>query len=130
MSDTVTPLGRGRYLLRQGAHTRLAYAVVHEDRTWVFLEGRVHIVDDRTPAATPGGRRHDDAPAMAAPMPATVVSIAVKPGERVSRGDVLITLEAMKMELPITAPHDGVVTSIACRPGELVQPGIPLVELK
>jgi 3-methylcrotonyl-CoA carboxylase alpha subunit len=42
---------------------------------------------------------------------------------------MLLTLEAMKMELAIKAPYRGVVRSIACRVGELVQPGLPLVEL-
>jgi biotin carboxyl carrier protein len=39
-------------------------------------------------------------------------------------------LEAMKMELPITAPRAGRVKSIHCREGELVQPGVPLLELE
>jgi urea carboxylase len=40
-----------------------------------------------------------------------------------------MTLEAMKMELPVHAPRDGTVTSVACGPGDLVQPGVPLVEI-
>jgi biotin carboxyl carrier protein len=63
-------------------------------------------------------------------MPATVSSISVVAGQPVARGDVLIMLEAMKMELPIKAPRDGVVKAIACREGDLVQPGVPLLELE
>jgi acetyl-CoA/propionyl-CoA carboxylase biotin carboxyl carrier protein len=62
-------------------------------------------------------------------MPATVVRIAVKNGDAVKQGDVLIALEAMKMEMPIRAPRDGVVQSIDCREGELVQPGVPLIQI-
>jgi 3-methylcrotonyl-CoA carboxylase alpha subunit len=62
-------------------------------------------------------------------MPATVVAINVAPGQAVAAGDVLVVLEAMKMELAVAAPHDGTVTAVACRVGELVQPGVPLVEL-
>jgi biotin carboxyl carrier protein len=62
-------------------------------------------------------------------MPATVRRLAVKPGDRVNAGDVLIVLEAMKMELPVRAAHAGTVHAIACREGELVQPGVPLIEL-
>jgi biotin carboxyl carrier protein len=62
-------------------------------------------------------------------MPSTVVSVNVSTGESVARGDVLVTLEAMKMELAVRAPRDGTVRRIACQPGELVQPGVPLVEL-
>jgi biotin carboxyl carrier protein len=75
-------------------------------------------------------RRREGPGDLAAPMPATVINITVEPGQRVSKGDVLIMLEAMKMELPIKAPRDATVKSIACRPGELVQPGVPLLELE
>ena len=63
-------------------------------------------------------------------MPATVVDVKVAPGQEVTTGEVLVTLEAMKMELTITAPRDGRVKGVACRPGELVQPGVPLIELE
>jgi len=46
----------------------------------------------------------------------------------VAAGDLLIALEAMKMELAVRAPHDGVVKAIHCREGDLVQPGTPLIE--
>ena len=62
-------------------------------------------------------------------MPATVTRIVAIVGQRVSAGDVLVLLEAMKMELAIRAPREGVVAKIACEPGALVQPGVPLVEL-
>jgi biotin carboxyl carrier protein len=61
-------------------------------------------------------------------MPATVIRIDTAPGDRVSRGDILLVLEAMKMELPIRAPHDGVVGAFHCHVGELVQPGVTLVD--
>jgi biotin carboxyl carrier protein len=63
-------------------------------------------------------------------MPATVITVNVEPGQRVARGDVLLMLEAMKMELPVKAPRDATVKAIRCRQGELVQPGVPLLELE
>jgi 3-methylcrotonyl-CoA carboxylase alpha subunit len=66
----------------------------------------------------------------AAPMPATVVEIVVEPGQQVRRGDVLLKLEAMKMELTLRAPRDGRVAAVRCAPGELVQRGVPLVEME
>ena len=62
-------------------------------------------------------------------MPGTVVDVAVGVGQQVRAGDLLLTLEAMKMELPIRAPKDGVVTAVRCAAGELVQPGPPLIEI-
>ena len=73
-------------------------------------------------------RKHADEASLAAPMPATVVAINVTAGQTVKAGDVLVVLEAMKMELAVTAPRDGRIRAIACRVGELVQPGVPLVE--
>jgi biotin carboxyl carrier protein len=126
----LTLLPRGTIKVTDGERSRIAYAVVDGARTWVFLEGRTFVVggtgDDEV---RPGG--HDDArTALAAPMPATVVDVQVAAGDAVTRGDVLITLEAMKMELPIRAPRDARVRSVGCRAGDLVQPGVPLVELE
>ncbi len=62
-------------------------------------------------------------------MPATVVSIAAPAGTRVTAGDPVVVLEAMKMELVIRAPRDGEIAAVHCRVGELVQPGTRLAEL-
>jgi 3-methylcrotonyl-CoA carboxylase alpha subunit len=119
-------LGNGRYQIAG----RVAFAVADKRRTWIFIDGRTYVIepDDRD---TPG-RVHatDDQVALSAPMPATVIAIKVAPGQPVAAGDLLVLLEAMKMEMPITAPREGRVKSLACREGELVQPGVPLLELE
>ena len=129
MSDgrTITPLGAGRFLVSGDSRQRVAYAIHTGGATWVFLDGDVSVI-----GATSGQARTaaaDEQSSLAAPMPATVVAIAVKPGQHVSAGDVLIRLEAMKMELPVRSPRDATVVAIKCREGELVQPGVPLLEL-
>ncbi len=130
MSDpTVTALGNGRFEVAGESGRRLAYAVRSGGITWVFLDGRVHVIGSAASAGRSAGRR-DDELALAAPMPATVAAVHVEPGQQVASGDVLVTLEAMKMELAIRAPRDGRVRTVACRPGDLVQPGVPLVELE
>ena len=103
---TVTPLGAGRFLLDRDGRQRVAYAVRAAGATWVFLDGEVTVV--ASPSATPRhGRPATDEPAsLSAPMPATVLAVAVQPGQRVAAGDVLIRLEAMKMELPVRSPRD------------------------
>ena len=96
---------------------------------WTAVDGVVAVV----PAApAPGGRRRSKAAAghgLEAPMPATVTRIVASVGQKVGAGDVLVLLEAMKMELAIRAPHEGTVKRIACEAGAIVQPGVPLVEL-
>ena len=125
----VVPLGNGRYRVTTGATSTIAYAVAAGEATWVFLDGQTHVIH---PPLTAGRRRAshaDDAVALAAPMPATVLALNVSPGQSVRQGDVLVTLEAMKMELAVKAPRDATVRAVRCRAGDLVQPGVPLVEL-
>lgn len=128
---SVTPLGNGVYRVEHAERSRLAYAASSADGSWIFLDGHVYVVEKEDGAkGTPRKRRGDDHGALTAPMPATVIKIIATPGQRVSKGDVLIMLEAMKMELPIKSPRDATVAAIKCRPGELVQPGVPLLELE
>jgi 3-methylcrotonyl-CoA carboxylase alpha subunit len=62
-----------------------------------------------------------------APLPGHVTEIKTKPGAQVTRGDVLVVLEAMKTVFRLTAPADGVVAAVACRPGDAVEEGQLLV---
>lgn len=70
-----------------------------------------------------------DGDALSAPMPATVTALHVTVGQDVTAGDLLVALEAMKMELTLKAPRDGRVLAIHCEPGALVAPGVPLIDL-
>jgi biotin carboxyl carrier protein len=65
-----------------------------------------------------------------APMPGTVMAVKVTVGQAVKRGDVLLTLEAMKMENEIACPRDGRVKDLPARPGASVNTGDPLVVLE
>lgn len=64
------------------------------------------------------------------PMQATVVKVAVKPGDKVVKGELLCVLEAMKMEQPISATFDGRVKSVDVREGDAVSGGQPLIEVE
>ncbi|KZL90646.1 biotin/lipoyl-containing protein [Clostridium magnum] len=64
-----------------------------------------------------------------APMPGTIVSIAVKAGDQVKKGQVLLVLEAMKMENEIVASRDAKVVSINVSKGDMVNPGDALVQI-
>nr|MBA3888450.1 3-methylcrotonyl-CoA carboxylase [Acidobacteriota bacterium] len=125
--DPIPVDGDASGMVRVGAHRRRAWAAAAGDARWVFVDGQVYVFD----AAGPGARRRAGSHqgTLSAPMPATVLRIQAAPGDAVSRGDVLIVLEAMKMELPVRAPSDGVVSSVNCQVGELVQPGTVLIEV-
>lgn len=67
--------------------------------------------------------------AIVAPMPGTINAIKVTSGQQVKKGDVLIILEAMKMENEIYADKDGKVGQVFVQKGASVQTGAPLVEI-
>lgn len=60
-------------------------------------------------------------------MPGNILKVMVKPGDSVKRGQVLLILEAMKMENEIVAPKDGVVQSVGVNEGNTVDTGASLV---
>ena len=74
------------------------------------------------PAATGGVK-------VTAPMPGTILSVKVTPGQAVKKGDVICVLEAMKMENDIPAPQDGVVASVNVQNGASVASGDLLATL-
>jgi acetyl/propionyl-CoA carboxylase alpha subunit len=67
---------------------------------------------------------------LVAPMPGTVIKVAVAPGERVSPRQTLVVLEAMKMETPVVSPYDAVVRAVHVQEGDRVAGGALLVELE
>lgn len=127
MPVTVIRVGNGRFRVGD-APARIAWAVANGAERWVFLDGNLYVIESARGGARARRRGHGDS--LAAPMPATVRKIHVKPGDAVAAGDVLVVLDAMKMELPIRAPRAGRVGALLCTEGELVQPGIPLVALE
>lgn len=73
------------------------------------------------PAVTAAGET------VAAPMPGTIVDVKVSAGQAVKSGDVLVVLEAMKMENEVMAPHDGTVAQVVTQKGAKVETGTPLI---
>ena len=67
---------------------------------------------------------------MTAPMPGTILDIKVKEGQAVKAGDLILILEAMKMENEIVSPKDGVVNKIHTTKSTIVSTGDPLVTIE
>ena len=76
------------------------------------------------PVAAPAG-----AQTISAPMPGTILKVNVSNGQAVKKGDVLMVLEAMKMENEILAPNDGTVSSVNVAQGATVESGTVLCSL-
>lgn len=80
------------------------------------------------PAPEPEGRTVPDrCEAVVAPMTASIFQVAAQPGQRVAEGDKLLVLDAMKIEMVISAPADGVVRELLCHAGQIVSAGQQLV---
>ena len=81
------------------------------------------------PAAAPKAAPVANGTKVNAPMPGTILDVKVAQGQAVKKGDVLLILEAMKMENEILAPQDGTVAQVAVSKGASVNSGDPLVVL-
>lgn len=85
---------------------------------------------EAAPAAAPAAAPSAGAQTVDAPMPGTVLDIKVSAGQAVNAGDILLILEAMKMENEIVAPDAGTVDAIITSKGASVNAGDALISLK
>jgi len=79
--------------------------------------------------AAPAAPAAGGAETIAAPMPGTILEVKVQAGDRIAKGQILMILEAMKMENEILAPHDCTVAEVRAVKGASVNAGDPLVVL-
>lgn len=84
----------------------------------------------QTPAPAAAPKASGEGEAVSAPMPGTILDVKVSVGDSVKKGQVLMILEAMKMENEIMAGTDGVVTSVGVTKGTTVQTGDALCTIK
>ncbi len=112
----------------------LAYVAADGASRWVALAsgeaaGQTWVLS--VPDTRPRSRRAQSLghEALQAQMPGFVRRVLVTQGEAVARGQVLLLLEAMKIEIRVTAPHAGVVERVAVAAGQAVERGQALVEL-
>ncbi|MDQ7781435.1 MAG: biotin/lipoyl-containing protein [Desulfomonilaceae bacterium] len=109
---------------------RSIFAARSDDGTWIWCDGRARVVKDadleeRRKSRAPGATAREITP----PTPASVVRILVETGDRVAKGQGIVTVSAMKMEMTLTAPYSGTVTAINTSIGAQVSPGEILAEI-
>ncbi len=125
----VERIDEGSYRVRLGER-RYEVVVAREPGVeWGWVDGRAFRWTRVPEAAARDPEPAADAGAVRAPMPAVVTAVAVSPGQAVTRGDTLLVLEAMKMEIPVKTPRDGLVTIVRCKAGDRVDADASLVEL-
>jgi biotin carboxyl carrier protein len=119
--------GGGEFVIGGPAGPRRGYAARQGDVIWVEFAGSVQRFEiARGVARRRGAAGHDE---IAAPMPGQVLRVLVAVGDLVEKGQTLLVVEAMKMQIELAAPHAGTVLSIAVATGDKVLPGVPLVEI-
>jgi 3-methylcrotonyl-CoA carboxylase alpha subunit len=92
----------------------------------VIHAGRNHVVQRIDPLAPPS-LDHAGDDRLTAPIPARVARILVRPGDRVAKGAPLLVLEAMKMEITLSAPTEGIIATIHPAVDDMVEEGVELV---
>ena len=126
--DPADPRGPWWRATCDGRRLRLAFAPDGDGGGFVQLAGVHHAVARHRPWAEAAAGAGADR--IAAPMPGLVVSVTAQPGDRVTRGQTLAVLEAMKMQHPLCAPRDGVVAEIAVTEGQQIATGALIIRLE
>jgi 3-methylcrotonyl-CoA carboxylase alpha subunit len=124
-------LGRGGKFktVRLFEYPMAAVSGFHDDeRVVVFYEGQAYEFELTSRGTVAGHGVHDGE--IEAPMPGKVTSVEICDGEKVTKGQRLLTLEAMKMEHALTAPFDGTVAELCTAPGDQVSEGQLLVKVE
>lgn len=110
---------------------RVTAHVSSENATrWVTLNGQTFVLTKSSGTRTAGQGHHHAAGALTAPMPGQVRAVHAREGEAVTKGQTLLVLEAMKMEIRIHAPQDGTVKRLFVDQGQTVEREQILIELE
>jgi geranyl-CoA carboxylase alpha subunit len=146
----VMVIGKDHYLIALGSHmlevsieerqegaVRFTVSGVQQTARYVLHDGTVHLDINGLVAAIrettlepSAASRRDASSRLVAPMNGAIISVAAKPGDLVAKGQLIVVLEAMKMQHEITAERDGTIDKILVRPGDQVATRQVLVELK
>jgi acetyl/propionyl-CoA carboxylase alpha subunit len=106
-----------------------AYVSSDGAKRWVTVNGQTFVLT-KSSGAKRRGAGHDHASELAAPMPGQVRSVNISEGEAVAKGQTLLVLEAMKMEIRIQASRDGMIKKLFVSQGQTVEREQILVEIE
>lgn len=128
-SVSASQLEAGTWLITRDGGQQIAHASADDERRFLHVGGQHYELTavDLAARRRRGGRSGSGD--LTAEMPGQVIDVRVAPGDSVTSGQVLVILEAMKMEIRVTASADGTVTALHVSPGDVVDRGQTLVEL-
>lgn len=125
------PVTQGGWILDAAGAPSLVYTAQHGSDRYISVGGETYTLV--VPEARGARRRFGGAEGgaqLTAQMPGQVIDVRVAEGDRVEKGQTLVILEAMKMEIRVAAPYSGQVRRLAVSVGALVERGQALVELE
>jgi biotin carboxyl carrier protein len=126
----VDRLSSGELRFTRDGQPRLAYLANDGPRCYVAFDATVYALSQADVASRRRRVAGTAENTLAATMHGQVVKILVSEGDSVTHSQPLMLLEAMKMEIRITAPRDGRVARILCSAGQIVERGQTLIELE
>jgi len=129
-SATESRPGRQQLRLRLDGRDCNGDVVVQGETLTVYRNGESHVVRIHDAVAHAQEEGTDHGGSLTAPMPGKIISVAVAAGDTVKSGDILLVMEAMKMEHTICSPRDGVVAEVFYQPGDQVADGTELISIK
>ena len=97
-------------------------------KRWVTINGRTYLLTKQS-GSRRSGAKHDHSGELTAPMPGQIRAVNVSKGDVVTKGQTLMVLEAMKMEIRIQAPIDGTVNKLFVKQGDTVEREQMLIEV-
>ncbi|HEY5728751.1 MAG TPA: acetyl-CoA carboxylase biotin carboxyl carrier protein subunit [Anaerolineales bacterium] len=107
-----------------------AYISSDNAKRWVTINGRTYLLTKQTGSRKSGSEHHHADGELTAPMPGQVRAVNVNEGDNVTKGQTLMVLEAMKMEMKIQAPSDGKISKLFVIQGETVEREQILIEIE
>jgi biotin carboxyl carrier protein len=121
--------GDGRLELLIDGERVIAYVSSDNAKRWVTVDGQTFVLT-KSSGARKSGPSHHAAGELTAPMPGLVRAVNISEGDAVTKGQTLMVLEAMKMEIRIQAPMDGIVKSLIVKAGQTVEREQILVKME
>jgi 3-methylcrotonyl-CoA carboxylase alpha subunit len=124
------PGGQFTCQVRLNDNDSQATVILHKEDVHVFSQGQVRVLQLHDAVAHAQDDGTDHGGSLTAPMPGKIIAIGVKAGDAVKSGDMLLVMEAMKMEHTISSPTDGTVQEVFFSVGDQVADGAELIAIQ